>query len=262
MGGFSFASVILSYFLVAGGTFLATILAARLGIQNEYLGYAIMAVGGAFGGLLAARTSAESTIIEPAMGSLLMVGSLFVLGVALAGKEDRSLLLLPSSLKGLSLTAAASAGGGIAGAFLSEKIFGTASKSSVPWIVYATFAGFGAGVIGTIFGASIGKGEPGPLYGIVAICCMLVGISSGASARTRPLLATLFGGAIGTGGFYFLTIYLLASLFAPGATAASIPSEVYAGIAVVAVGAGIVTMIGALIGWLAAGKKAATGAAA
>jgi hypothetical protein len=196
------------------------------------------------------------------MGSMLMVASLFVLGLALAGKEDRSLLLLPSSLKGLSLTAAASAGGGIAGAFLSEKIFGSASKSSMPWIIYATFASFGAGVIGTIFGASIGKGEPGPLYGIVAIASLLVGIASGASARTRPLLATLFGGAIGVGGFYFLAIYLLASLFAPGATAASIPSEVYAGIAVIAVGAGIVTLIGALIGWLSAGKKAAAGGAA
>jgi hypothetical protein len=261
MGGFSVASVILSYFLVAGGTFLTTIVAARLGIQNEYLGYLIMGVGGLFGGLLAGRASAGSTIVEPAIGSVLMVGSLFVLGLALAGKEDRSLLLLPSSIKGLSLTAAASAGGGIAGAFVAEKL-GPASTSSAAWILYVMFAGFGAGVIGTIFGASLGKGEPGPLLGVVALCSLLVGLASGASARSRPLLATLFGGAIGVGAFFFLTVIVLVSLFSPEASASSIPSEAYAGFAIVAVGAGIVTMIGAAIGWAAVGKKAATGAAA
>src|SRR5436853_5148328 len=36
---FSFASVILSYFLIAGGTWGAGLLAARFGIASEYLGY-------------------------------------------------------------------------------------------------------------------------------------------------------------------------------------------------------------------------------
>lgn len=262
MGGFSVASVLLSYFLVAGGTFLTTLFAARLGVQNEYLGYLIMAVGGFSGGLLAARASAGSTIIEPAIGSVLMVGSLVVLGLALSGAEGRDLLLLPGTMKGLAFTAAASAGGGIAGAFVSEKLFGESSQSSAPWILYVALAGFGAGVIGTIFGTALGKGEAGALYGVVAICCVLVGLAAGASARTRPLVATLVGGAIGVGAFFYLAVVIFVAVFSPSASGAEIPSEVYAGLAVVAVGAGIVTMIGALIGWAAVGKNAATKAAA
>lgn len=258
MGGFSFASVILSYFLVAGGTFLTTLVAARLGLHNEYLGYAIMAVGGLIGGLLAARASAGSTIVEPAIGSVVMVGSLLVLGLALSDKEGRAILLLPSNIKGLALTAGASAGGGIVGAFLSEKMFGKSSQSSAPWLLYATLAGFGAGVIGTIFGAAIGHGEAGALYGVVALCCLLVGLASGASARTRPLLATFLGGAIGVAAFFFLAVILFVALFSPGASGADIPKEVYIGLVVVAIGAGLVTMIGASIGWLSVGKKAAT----
>ncbi len=261
MGGFSFASVILSYFLVAGGTFLTTIVAARLGIQNEYLGYAIMAVGGFLGGLVAARASAGTTIMEPALGSILMVGSLLVLGLALADKDERTVLLLPESLKGLVLTAGASAGGGIVGAIASEKLFGASTHSSAPWIVYIMLAGFGAAVIGTIFGAAIGNGEAGALYGVVAICCLLVGLAAGASARSRPLLAALLGGAIGVGAFFFLAIMVFAALLSPGVGGADIPRDVYIGMAIVAVGAGLVTMIGALIGWLAVGKKGSTAAA-
>jgi hypothetical protein len=256
--GFSFASVILSYFLIAGGTFLTTLVAGRLGIQNEYLGYLIMAIGAFVGGFFAARASHGSTIIEPALGAILMVASLVALGLAVSSSETRSLILLPSTMKGLGLTAAASAGGGIAGAFVSEKVLGGSAVSSAPWIVYASIAGFGAAVIGTIFGGVLGKGEAGPLYGLVAVCCLLAGLASGASARSRPLLATLFGGAIGVGAFFYLAIMLFVAMFSRGEMAtAGVPSEVYVGIAIVAVGAGIVTMLGALIGWAAVGKKAA-----
>ncbi len=261
MGGFSFASVILSYFLVAGGTFLTTLVAARLGVHNEYLGYLIMAVGGFLGGLIAARASAGSTVLEPALGSVLMVGSLLVLGLAVSDESARSIMLLPGTIKGLALTAGASAGGGIVGAIASEKLFGASTQSSAPWMLYVALAGFGAGVIGSIFGGVLGKGEAGAFYGVVAICCLLVGLASGASARTRPLLATLVGGAIGVGAFFFLAIVIFVALFSPNASGAEIPKEVYVGLGIVAVGAGLVTMIGALIGWLAVGKKGSTAAA-
>lgn len=257
MGGFSFASVILSYFLVGGGTFLTTLLAGRLGLHNEYLGYLIMAGGGFVGGALAARASAGSTIVEPAIGAVAMVGSLLVLGLALSDTDARQILLLPQSLRGLALVAAASAGGGIAGAYVSEKLLGASTTSSAPWILYITFAAFGAAVLGSIFGAALGKGEAGALYGVVALCCLLVGLASGASARSRPLLASLLGGTLGVGAFFYLAILVFVALFSPAAEGASIPGEVYAGLAIVAVGAGVVTLIGTLIGWLAVGKKAA-----
>ena len=260
MGGFAFSSVILSYFLVGGGTFLTTLVAARLGVQNEYLGYIIMAVGGFVGGFVAARASQHSTIIEPAIGSIVLVASLFGLGLAASNDEGRQILLLPANMKGLALTAAASAGGGIAGAFLSEKMLGDSSPSSAPWLFYAALAGFGAGVIGTIFGSVLGKGEAGPLFGMIAACSLLVGIACGASAPSRPLVATLLGGAIGVAGFLYLAIVIVVAVFGSmqrGGMSEGIPSEVYMGIAVVGVGAGIVTMIGAAIGWGAAGKKRA-----
>lgn len=257
MGGFSFASVILSYFLIAGGTFLTTLVSARLGVHNEYLGYIIMAVGGALGGFFAARASHGSTILEPALGAVLLIASLVGLGLAVSGAETRSLILLPTSMKGIGIVAAVSAGGGIAGAFLSEKLLGSSSVSSAPWILYASLAGFGAAFIGTIFGGVLGKGEAGPLYAVIAACCLLAGIASGASARSRPLLATFLGGAIGVGAFFYLAIMIFVAIFSRGGAAAEpgIPKEVYIGMAIVSVGAGLVTMIGALIGWGTVGKK-------
>jgi hypothetical protein len=70
--GFSFSSVVLSYFMIAGGTFFAALLAGRVGLQSEYLGYIVLALGGFFGGLVAARASRGSTIIEPALGAVLL----------------------------------------------------------------------------------------------------------------------------------------------------------------------------------------------
>jgi hypothetical protein len=112
-------------------------------------------------------------------------------------------------------------------------------------------------VMGSIFGGVLGKGESGPLLGMVAVCSLLVGGAAGASARTRPLLASLFGGAIGVFAFFYLAVVIFVNLFgsARGSETPGIPGEVYAGLAIMAGGAGIVTLIGALIGWSAVGKK-------
>lgn len=255
--GFSFASVILSYFLVAGGTFFTLLLAGRLGVHAEYAGYAIMAAGAFLGGVIAARASHGSTIVEPAIGAIAMVLSLVGLGFAVSNSEARDVILLPQSMKAIGLTAGASAFGGIAGAAVSEKLFGEATTSSLPWVLYVSLASFGAGVMGTIFGSVIGKGEAGPLFGMLAACCALVGISTGAAARTRTLGASFLGGVLGVGGFFLLAILLFVSLLSSAREggAAEVPSEVYAGVAVVAVGAGILTLIGSLIGWAAVGSK-------
>jgi hypothetical protein len=256
MGGFSFASVILSYFLIAGGTFLTTLLAAKLGLRNEYLGYGIMAVGAFVGGFIAARASRGSTIIEPAIGAIAMVASIVGLALAVSSSENRAVILLPASMKGIGLTAAASAGGGIVGAFLSEKMLGRSAESSAPWFLYVALASFGAGVMGSIFGTVIGGGEAGPLLGLIAVCCVLVGVAAGASANSRPLLASLLGGAVGVFAFFYLAVMIFVGIFSEAKVgSAEIPSEVYAGLAVIAGGAALSTLIGALIGWSAVGKK-------
>lgn len=257
--GFSFASVLLSYFLVAGGTFFSLLLAGKLGIHSEYVGYLIMAVGAFLGGIIAARASRGSTIVEPAIGAIAMVASLVVLGLAVSGTEARNAILLPANMKAIMLTAGASAFGGIAGASVSEKLFGEATTSSLPWILYIWLAAFGAGVMGSIFGGVLGKGEAGPMFGVLALACLLVGGAAGASARTRTLGASFLGGALGVGGFFFLAILLFVGVLssATKSESAGIPSEVYTGVAVLAVGAGVLTLIGSLIGWVTVGRKQA-----
>ncbi len=251
----SIASVFLSYFLVAGGTFLTTLLAARLGVENEYLGYIIMAVGGAIGGFLAARASRNTTILEPALGAALVVLSIFGLGLATSSGEGREAMLLPTSIKPIALTAAASAGGGIVGALISESVFGASSDSSAPWLVYVALAAFGACVMGSTFGAALGHGAVG-LLAAVGACCFVVGLAAGASAPRRPLIATLLGGAIGAGAYVYLGIVIFVALLGMfGRSDGRIPNEAYVGVGVIALAAGAVTMIGAAIGWTVAGDK-------
>lgn len=252
--GFSFASVVLSYFLVAGGTFFAALLAGKIGIHSEYVGYIILALGGFLGGIVAARASKGSTVVEPAIGSVLLLATFVILGLVVSGSEARS-LLVPSTMKAIALTAGASAGGGIVGALVTEKLFGDANASSLGWIVIVALATFGAGVIGTMFAGVVG-GSAGAMFGLLALCCFFVGIATGASATSRPLGAAFLGGIVGLGGFFFLAVFVLMGVFARhGDADTSLPSEAYAGIAIVAAGAGIVTLIGALIGWGAVGSK-------
>jgi hypothetical protein len=247
--------VALSYFLIAGGTFFAGLFAGRIGIHSEYLGYIILALGGFLGGILAARASKGSTVIEPAIGAVLLLGSFVAIGVVTSGSEAGS-LLLPATMKAIALTAGASAGGGIVGALVTEKLFGDADASGFGWILIVALATFGAGVMGSTFGGVIGGNSAGPLFGLLATCCLVVGIATGASATARPLGAAFLGGIVGLGGFFFLAVYVIVSIFGgSGSGEAKIPSEAYAGIAIVAGGGGLVTMIGALIGWSAAGKK-------
>jgi hypothetical protein len=166
---------------------------------------------------------------------------------------------LPGTMKPLLLMALASAAGGVAGATVSEKLFGDATTSSAPWIVYIALASFGAGVIGTIFGSVLGKGEAGGLLGMLAVCSLLVGVAAGASARVRTLGASFLGAALGIGGFFFLAILLFVGVLSTASkgehSATSVPSEVYMGVAVIAVGAGIVTLVGSLFGWAVVGSK-------
>jgi hypothetical protein len=252
--GFSFASVVLSYFLIAGGTFFAALVAGRLGVHSEYLGYILLAVGGCLGGMVAARASKGSTIVEPAIGAVLLLGSFIAVGLAATGSDAR-VVLLPGTMKAIAVTAGASAGGGILGAFVTEKLWGTEKASSLSWLLYVGIASFGGGVIGTTFGTLLGKGNAGPLLGILAVCCLLIGIATGASAVSRPLGAAFLGGLVGLGAFFGLAIYVFVAVLSKAGGKSEVPPEVYAGLGIIAGGAGIVTLIGAAIGWATVGSK-------
>jgi hypothetical protein len=253
--GFSFASVVLSYFLIAGGTFFAALLAGRMGLHSEYLAYIILAIGGFVGGMLAARASKGSTIIEPAIGAVLLLATLIITGLAASG-SSANVVLLPAAMKAIALTAVASAGGGIAGAYVTEKMLGDQKASGAMWLLVVAVAAFGAGIIGTWLGTLASPGNSGALIGLLALCCLFVGLAAGASAPSRPLGAAFLGGVLGLGGFFFLAVYVFVSVISKeSAGAKDVPSEVYIGLAILAAGAGIVTVIGAALGWATVGKK-------
>ncbi|MGE5180842.1 MAG: hypothetical protein ACM31C_02210 [Acidobacteriota bacterium] len=81
----------------------------------------------------------------------------------------------------------------------------------------------------------------------LAAGCLLAGIAIGASSRARPLLAACLGGGVGVAGFCLMVIK---------ASEGHADSDTKAGMAVFAIGGAIVTLIGALIGWAAVGKRA------
>ena len=57
MQGFSFASVILSYFLVGGGVFAGTLAIGLVKSGSELVLYLLLAAGALVGGFVAARAS-------------------------------------------------------------------------------------------------------------------------------------------------------------------------------------------------------------
>src|SRR3569832_2404243 len=89
MGGFSFASVVLSYFLTAGGLLTGSILITKLHTTSEVVGLLCWAIGSFIGGFFAARARRGSTIIEPAIGAVLVVATLVI--SVMGGESAREL---------------------------------------------------------------------------------------------------------------------------------------------------------------------------
>ena len=253
MRSFSLASVILSYMLVAGGLFGAMLALAYLRTATEAGGYLGLGCGAFVGGLVAARASRGSTIIEPAIGAIAVVGTVVAL---LAGSEIGKTLWMSAhdqTLRVILLLSASTGVGALVGAWIGETQFGPATLSPAPWFLYTAFATFGACVLVTlVVGVLFATGRVGDnidqLGEVVLIGigsgCLLAGLAVGASARSRPLLASLVGGAAGVAGFCFLL-----------SRGASADRDQLTGIIALSIGGGVVTLIGTLIAWLAIGKR-------
>jgi hypothetical protein len=254
--GFSFASVLFSYFLIMGGTWLTTLIAMRAGLGggSEVVGYIILAIGGFLGGLIAGRASRGSTIIEPAIGAVLLVLSFVALGALMS--ENAKVVLVPGTMKALALTALASGAGGVGGAFVAEKLWGQTEAGGGAWVLYIAVAAMGACIVGAIFGGAIGKGSAGATLGIYCITMALMGGAAGASAPRRPLGAAFLGGFLGVTLLAIIGAVVAATMMnKAGTEVGKIPSEVYIVLIVLAVVSGIAALIGAAIGWAAVGKK-------
>lgn len=254
MQGFSFASVILSYFLVGGGLFAGTLAIGLVKSGSELVLYLLLAAGSLLGGFVAARASRGSSILETAIGAIALVAT--VVGLA-AGTPIGKLFWSLGQDQTVKLVAAlggSCAGGALVGAFLSERLLGEATASSIPWILYTALSTFGACVLAMLFSSLVVLGKDqwssdqfGKLMLIgMAAGCVLSGLAVGASARTRPLLASLLGGGLGVAGFGLLL------LRASGNTS---DKDAPAVIAFFAAGGCVVTLLGALAGWVTVGRR-------
>ena len=257
MGGFSFASVILSYFMVAGGLLTGSLLMAYTHQTSEPIRLVMWAVGAFIGGFFAARASRGSTILEPAIGAILLVVTIaLMIGGSETGKMMWGSGQLTSAGKIAGEVAGALAVGALAGAFLSEKLLGEATVSAVPWLLYASLTSFGAAFVATFVAAILFlKGDSAGVDSLAKMMIVGIGIGGlvgglaiGASARVRVLGAAFIGGVVGTAGFF--------AMFAVQGTTGR-NSDAVAGIAVFAGIGAVLSLIGAAIGWAAVGKRAA-----
>lgn len=135
---------------------------------------------------------------------------------------------------------------------------GEATQSSIPWLVYAALSVFGASLLAMLFASivvlgrveveqhhtTLGLGKA-ILVGIGA-GCLLAGLAIGASARTRPLIASLLGGGVGLAGFFALVT-----------RASPSDKDAVTGLALLAVGGALVTLIGTGLGWSMFGRRSA-----
>jgi hypothetical protein len=247
--GFSVASVVLSYFLVAGGLLVGLLVAGIIKVNTAVVVYILIAAGAFLGGFIAARASAGSTIVEPVIGALLFVATI-VGGI----KATPVGAYLPVASGGVGIFAGLTAGGALIGAFLSEKIMGNSAQSSAPWFVYSAVSSLGAVVVGLILAMLLmmrGDVIDGNKVAVVFIIgagvgCLLSGLAVGSSALERPILSNLLGTAVGVFALFFL-----------GALAQSggEKSNAMIGGAVIAIGGAVASTIGVALGWNLVGKN-------
>ncbi|MCC6995509.1 MAG: hypothetical protein IT370_12935 [Deltaproteobacteria bacterium] len=254
--GFSIASVILSYLLVAGGVVLALVgeFAGKFDL-GRYTIHMVMGAGAVVGGFLAARASRGSTILETAIGGGLVIVSLAAL--LYSTWFGGMIFALGQAKKGALIAAGLCAVGGGLGAFVGERL-GESGKSSLPFLVYAAVAVLGgcfltyltvmalsARSLGGLLSAQRSVVGAQLLIGLGA-GALVTGATCGALARTRILLASALGGAAGVFGFFFLVVRLFGN---------EMSGDNLRGSLVLAAGGGIVALVGSLVGWKTFGQR-------
>ena len=147
--------VIGSYFLVSGGFVLAFIGQMILPVPPEkaIIGfYGLAAVASLFGGMVAARASKGDTILEPALGALLFIGSLVAtftmttFGTAVAKLAGHA--FPQDTTQFLAITGGCFFGGALVGAFLGERVGGDSQPGGIFKIAQSFFSVLGGMFIG------------------------------------------------------------------------------------------------------------------
>jgi hypothetical protein len=250
----SFSSILLSYFLVAGGIALGIVLFAKLGGGGQPLFYAMLALGGLIGGFVAGRGSRGTTVIEPAIGGVLVIASMA--GIFVGTEVGGALWSFAQDevIEIVGLAAAAAAAGAIAGAVLSDKLLAGYAQGSLEWLVLVAFTILGACIVAFIAACGVafhGTTDSDTLAGVymgaMAGGSLLAGLAVGASAPRRILLLTLIGAVAGVMGFYLVLSTI--------PTMQDEDGKVAAGFAIIGVLCGVIALIGAAIGWRLVGRR-------
>src|SRR5688500_19068544 len=72
-GGFSMGWVLVSYFVICGGFVLTAVVMGLAKVTGSWTGYATFGIGAFVGGFFAGRASPHSSVVEPAVGGVLMI---------------------------------------------------------------------------------------------------------------------------------------------------------------------------------------------
>lgn len=257
----SFSSILLSYFLVAGGLAVGLLLFAKLDVASQPAFYGMLAVGGLLGGFVAARGSRDSTIVEPAVGGLLVIASLVGVMVGTDVGELVWHLAKDDIVRVVAFAAVAAGAGALIGALVSERVFPGHTEGAFGWLILVAIAMFGACIVALIVlggvvvrGSSDDATNGGIYFGAMALGALLTGLACGASAPRRILLVTLVGTVAGVMAFY--------ALFRTFPNVDEKGGDLAAGFAVIGVGCGLIALVGAVIGWKIVGKRHAANLAA
>jgi hypothetical protein len=255
--GFSFGATLLSYFLVAGAIALSLIILAKSKLSGEPAFYGALALGGAVGGAFAARASRGSTILEPAIGGLLVIATLVGIFVGTEAGNVLWHVAKDEIVRTVAIAGACAAAGAILGAMLAERLPGGHSQGTPVWLLHVAFTTLGACFVATIVavgfafhGATDNDTLAGVFFAATGIGALLTGVVIGAAAPRRILFITFLGVVAGIMGFYLL----IASL---PTTDNKDAGKAALGFAIIGAGCGLLAMLGGAIGWRAVGRRAA-----
>ncbi|MCA9678009.1 MAG: hypothetical protein H6709_20695 [Kofleriaceae bacterium] len=257
--GFSWSSVILSYFQVAGGIAVGMILLVLIGASGEPAVYGALALGGAIGGFAAGRASRGTTITEPAIGGLLVIATIVAVFVGTGFGEFLWHVARGEISRIVLIAGAAAAAGALGGAVVAERVVGGHAASGAEWLAHVALAVLGASIValvvvmGMVMHGGSENASAGAYFGAVAVGTLLSGLATGASAPRRLLLISLLATVVGVFGFYLLMAAL------PGVKDKD--GDAALGFLIIGAVFGLLTMLGSFIGWKTVGEKHVTMAA-
>jgi hypothetical protein len=194
---------------------LAAALLGALKVEGEWVGHAVMFLGGGFGGFFAGRASPGKTIIEPALAGALLIVTFILLFLSIPGSRALFAADSGAALVGSLKVGFITALGGLAGAVLGERSSPPVrSASALRWM----------GLSGLI------------TLGVMVFLLLVIGI------------VTLRSGTIGDSGGVAVLILALSALVGGGITQAIAPRKMC-----FAAGSGFIVVILASIGLAIAG---------